>query len=160
MKHLSLSRNIITNFSNILEAVQHLPCLEYLDLSSNSIISLNNNSRLLLSLTHLSLQGNKLTELNFSTLSLPNLTTLDVSQDSYQLIQNVYLETPSLLRSLNLSGTLVKLEILPAKHLQNLREMDLSNRKLRGGHLNLNTVCNLLRNLPTLEALVFLKKCR
>uniref|UniRef100_A0A2K6FIL8 TIR domain-containing protein n=1 Tax=Propithecus coquereli TaxID=379532 RepID=A0A2K6FIL8_PROCO len=157
LKHLSLSRNFITNFSNILEAVQHLPCLEYLDLTNNRIISLNHSPRSLVSLTHLILQGNNLTELNFSALSLPNLTTLDVSRNSHQVIHNVYLETLPQLRSLNLSGTLVKLEMLLAKHLQNLREMDLSNRELRGGHLNLGTMCHLLRNLPTLEVLVFRK---
>lgn len=64
------------------------------------------------------------------------------------------LETLIQLRSLNLSGTL---EMLPAKHLQNLREMDLSNWELRGGHLNLNAVYHLLRNVPVLEALAFQK---
>nr|XP_027778772.1 toll-like receptor 13 [Marmota flaviventris]XP_027778774.1 toll-like receptor 13 [Marmota flaviventris] len=157
LKHLSLSRNRITNFSNVLEAVQHLPCLEYLDLTNNSIISLDHNPRSLVSLTHLSLQGNKLKELNFSALSLPNLTTLDVSQNRHQVIQNVDLETLPQLRSLNLSGTLVKLEMLLAKYLKNLREMDITKLDLRGGHLNLNTVCCLLKNLPTLEALVFQK---
>ncbi|XP_074180286.1 toll-like receptor 13 [Rhinolophus sinicus] len=163
LKHLSLSRNSITNFSNILEAVQHLHHLEYLDLTNNSIVSLDHSPRSLVSLTQLSLQGNKLKELNFSALSLPNLTTLDVSQNSdgiiqTRVIQNVALETLPQLRRLNLSGTLVKLEMLPAKHLQNLREIDLSNREFRGGHLNLNTVCHLLRKLPLLEVLVFRKK--
>ncbi|KAM9577825.1 LOW QUALITY PROTEIN: toll-like receptor 13 [Trichechus inunguis] len=156
LKHLSLS-NFMTNFSNILEAVQHLPHLEYLDLTNNSIISLDHHPRSLVSLTHLSLQGNKLMKLNFSALSLPNLTTLDVSQDGHRVIQNVCLETLPLLKSLNLSGTLVNLEILPVKHLQNLREMDLSNWDFRGRHLKLNTVCHLLRNLPILETLVFQK---
>lgn len=55
------------------------------------------------------------------------------------------LETLPQLRSLNLSGTLVKLEMLPAKHLQNLSEMDLSNQKFRGSHLN------LLQRLPPPE---------
>lgn len=158
LKHLSLSRNFITNISNILEAVQHLPHLEYLDLTNNSIISLDHSPRLLASLTQLSLQGNKLMELNFSALSLPNLTTLDVSQNSRGVIQNVALETLPQLRSLNLSGTLVKLEMLPTKHLQNLREMDLSAREFRGGHLNLNSVCHLLRHLPRLQVLIFRKK--
>lgn len=89
LKHLSLSRKLITNFSNILEAVQHLLHLEYLDLTNNSIISLDHRS--LVSLTQLSLQGNKLMELTFSSLSLPNLTTLDVSQNSHGIIQNVTL---------------------------------------------------------------------
>nr|KAF6436555.1 hypothetical protein HJG63_019287 [Rousettus aegyptiacus] len=157
LKHLSLSRNLITNFSNILEAVQHLLHLEYLDLTTNSIISLDHSSRSLVSLTQLSLQGNKLMELNFSALSLPNLTTLDVSQNNHGIIQNVNLETLPQLKRLNLSGTRVNLEMLPVKHLQNLREMDLSNQEFRAGHLNLNTVCHLLRNLPILEVLVFRK---
>ncbi|KAM7045205.1 toll-like receptor 13 [Molossus nigricans] len=158
LKHLSLSRNFITNFSNILEAIQHLPRLEYLDLTNNSIISLDHSPRSLVSLSQLSLQGNKLMELNFSALSLPNLTTLNVSQNSHGVIQNVALETLPNLRSLNLSGTLVKLEMLPAKHLQNLREMDLSDREFRAGHFNLSRVCHLLRHLPILEGLVFRKK--
>nr|XP_004667019.3 toll-like receptor 13 [Jaculus jaculus] len=157
LKHLSLSRNFLTNLSNVLDAVQHLLCLEYLDLTNNTIIFLDHSPRSLVSLTHLSLQGNKLMELNFSSLLLPNLTTLDVSQNSYQVIKNVYLETLSQLRSLNLSGTLIKLEMLPTKHLQNLRVMDLSNHELRDGHLNMSTVCHLLRNLPLLEDLVFRK---
>ncbi|XP_049727415.1 toll-like receptor 13 [Elephas maximus indicus] len=157
LKHVSLSQNNIKNFYNILEAVQHLPCLEYHDLFSNSIISLDHHPRSLVSLTHLSLQRNQLTELNFSALLLPNLTTLDVSQNGHQVIQNVSLETLPLLKGLNLSGTLVNLEALPAKHLQNLREMDLSNQEFRSRHLNLNTVCHLLRNLPILETLVFQK---
>ena len=37
LKHLSLSQNFITDFSNILEAVQHLLHLEYLDLTNNSL---------------------------------------------------------------------------------------------------------------------------
>uniref|UniRef100_A0A8C6QY07 TIR domain-containing protein n=1 Tax=Nannospalax galili TaxID=1026970 RepID=A0A8C6QY07_NANGA len=157
LKHLSLSRNFITNFSVVLEAVQHLPCLEYLDLTNNSIIYLDHSPRSLVSLTNLSLQGNKLTELNFSSFLLPNLTTLDASQNSYQVIQDVYLETLPQLRSLNLSGTLVKLEMLPVKHLQKLRVVDLSNRMLRYGHLNMKTVCHFLRKLPMLEALIFQK---
>ncbi|XP_002720271.3 toll-like receptor 13 [Oryctolagus cuniculus] len=157
LKHLSLSRNLITNFSNVLEAVQHLPCLKYLDLTNNSIISLDQSPRTLLSLTHLSLQGNKLMKLNFSALSLPNLTTLDVSRNSHQVIQHVYVQTLPQLRSLNLSATIVKPEMLPPEHLQNLREVDLSNRELRGDHLNLNAVCRLLRDLPLLEALTFQK---
>lgn len=67
------------------------------------------------------------------------------------------LETLPQLRSLNLSGTLVKLEMLPVKHLQNLSEMDLSNQKFRGSHLNLRTVCCLPQKLPILKALVFRK---
>ena len=51
----------------------------------------------------------------------------------------------------------MKLEMLPAKHLQNLSEMDLSNQKFRGSHLNLRTVCCLLQKLPILNALVFRK---
>ena len=77
LKHLSLSQNFITDFSNILEAVQHLPHLEYLDLTNNSVMSLDHSPRSLVSLTQLGIQGDKLTELNFSALSLPNLTTLD-----------------------------------------------------------------------------------
>ena len=72
-----LSQNFITDFSNILEAVQHLPHLEYLDLTNNSVMSLDHSPRSLVSLTQLGIQGDKLTELNFSALSLPNLTTLD-----------------------------------------------------------------------------------
>ncbi|KAB1253500.1 Toll-like receptor 13 [Camelus dromedarius] len=128
LKYLNLSQNFITDFSNILEAIQHLLHLEYLDLTNNSIMSLDHSPRSLISLTQLSLQGNKLMELNFSALSLPNLTTLDVSH-SFGVIQNVDLETMPQLRSLNLSGTLVKLEMLSANHLQNLREIDLSNQK-------------------------------
>ncbi|XP_054422588.1 toll-like receptor 13 [Pteronotus mesoamericanus] len=158
LKHLSLSRNSITNFSNVLEAVQHLPHLEYLDLTNNSIKSLDHSPGSLVSLTWLSLQGNKLTELNFSALSLPNVTTLDVSQNSHKAIQHVALETLPQLRSLNLSGTLVNLERLPAKYLQNLSELDLSSWEFRSGHLNINSVCHLLRNLPMLEAFVFRKK--
>ncbi|KAK2505777.1 hypothetical protein MC885_018349 [Smutsia gigantea] len=157
LKHLSLARNRLTDFSNILEAVQHLPHLEYLDLTNNSIISLDHSPRSLGSLIQLNLQGNKLMGLNFSALSLPNLTTLDVSQNNHQVIRNVHLETLPQLRSLNLSGTLVTLEMLQAKHLQNLREMDLSNWELRGSHFNFSVVCHLLRNLPILEALVFRK---
>ncbi|ELW65894.1 toll-like receptor 13 [Tupaia chinensis] len=157
LKRLSLSRNFISNFSNVLEAVQHLPCLEHLDLTNNSIMSLDHSPTSLVSLTYLSLQGNKLMELNFSVLSLPNLTTLDVSRNSHQAIQNVYLETLPQLKSLNLSGVQVQLEMLSVKHLQNLREIDLSNGELRSGHLNLSTVCHLLRNLLILETLVFQK---
>ncbi|XP_051034609.1 toll-like receptor 13 [Phodopus roborovskii] len=157
LKYLSLSRNNISNFSVILEAVQHIPCLEYLDLTNNSIIYLDHSPKSLFSLIHLSFQGNKLMELNFSTLSLPNLTTLDASQNGHGVIHNVYLETLPQLRSLNLSGTLVKLEMLSTKHLQNIRVMDLSNRELRHGHLNMQTVCHLLSNLPMLEALIFQK---
>jgi toll-like receptor 13 len=118
---------------------------------------LDHSPRSLVSLTHLSLQGNKLMELNFSALSLPNLTFLDVSQNSHRVIQNVDLETLPQLMNLNLSGTQVRLELLQAKHLQNLKKIDLSNRELRSGHLNLNTVCHLLRNLPILKTLVFQK---
>lgn len=157
LKYLSLSRNSITNLSVILEAVQYLPCLEYLDLTNNSVIYLDHSPKALASLIHLSFQGNKLMELNFSALSLPNLTTLSASQNGHGVIQNVYLETLPQLRSLNLSGTLVKLEMLSAKHLQNVRVIDLSNRELRHGHLNVKTVCHLLKNLPRLEALVFQK---
>lgn len=157
LKYLSLARNNISNFSVILEAVQYLPCLEYLDLTNNSIIYLDHSPKSLVSLLHLSFQGNKLMELNFSALSLPNLTTLSASQNGHGVIQNVYLETLPQLRSLNLSGTSVKLEMLSAKHLQNIRVIDLSNRELRHGHLNVKTVCHLLRNLPMLEALVFQK---
>ncbi|XP_049986436.1 toll-like receptor 13 [Alexandromys fortis] len=157
LKYLSLSRNSITDLSVILEAVQYLPCLEHLDLTNNSIIYLDHSPKALTSLIHLSFQGNKLMELNFSALSLPNLTTLSASQNGHGVIQNVYLETLPQLRSLNLSGTLVKLEMLSAKHLQNVRVMDLSNRELRHGHLNVETVCHLLKNLPRLEALVFQK---
>ncbi|XP_045039741.2 toll-like receptor 13 [Desmodus rotundus] len=158
LKHLSLSRNHITNFSNVLEAVQHLPRLAYLDLTNNNISILDHSPRLLVSLTQLSLQGNALMELNFSSLSLPNVTTLDVSQNSLTVIQHVSLETLPQLRSLNLSGTLVRLEMIPAKHLQNLREVDLSTQDFRGSHSNIYTVCRFLRNLPMLEALVFRKK--
>lgn len=157
LKYLSLSRNSIRNFSGILEAVQHLPCLEHLDLTNNSIMYLDHSPRSLVSLTHLSFQGNKLTELNFSALSLPNLTNLSASQNGHGVIQNVYLETLPQLKSLNLSGTVVKLEKLSAKHLQNVRVMDLSNRELKHGHLSMKTVCQLLRNLPMLETLVFQK---
>ncbi|XP_050997993.1 toll-like receptor 13 [Acomys russatus] len=157
LKYLSLSRNNITDLSGILEAVQHLPCLKHLDLTNNSIISLDHSPMSLVSLTDLSFQGNKLMELNFSALSLPNLTTLSASQNGHGVIQNVHLETLPQLRSLNLSGTLVKLEMLSAKHLQTVRVLDLSNRELRNGHLNMKTVCQLLRNLPMLETLVFQK---
>ncbi|XP_036030689.1 toll-like receptor 13 [Onychomys torridus] len=157
LKYLSLARNNIANFSVILEAVQHLPCLEYLDLTNNSIIYLAHSPKSLLSLLYLSFQGNGLMELNFSALSLPNLTTLSASQNGHGVIQNVYLETLPQLRRLNLSGTSVKLEMLSAKHLQNIRVMDLSNRELRHGHVNVKAVCHLLRNLPMLEALVFQK---
>ncbi|KAM5290363.1 toll-like receptor 13 [Glossophaga mutica] len=159
LKHLSLSRNRITNFSNVLEAIQHLPCLASLDLTHNKISILDHSPRLLASLTQLSLQGNELMELNFSALSLPNVTTLDVSQNSLTDIQHVSLETLPQLRSLNLSGTSVRLEMLPAEHLQNLSEIDLSDQEFRGSHLvNVSRVCRFLRNLPTLEALVFRKK--
>ncbi|KAL1766035.1 toll-like receptor 13 [Sigmodon hispidus] len=157
LKYLNLSRNNITDFSVILEAVQHLPCLEYLDLTNNSIVYLDHSPKSLVSLSHLSFEGNKLTELNFSALSLPNLTSLSASQNGHGIIQNVHLETLPQLRSLNLSGTLVTLEMLSAKHLQNIRVLDLSNRELKHGHLNMKTVCHLLGNLPMLEALVFQK---
>lgn len=159
LKHLSLSRNHITNFSNVLEAVQRLPRLEYLDLTQNNISVLDHSPRLLVSLTQLSLQRNKLTELNFSALSLPNVTTLDVSQNNLADIQHVALETLPQLRSLNLSGTSVRLEMLPVEHLQNLSEIDLSDQVFRGSHLvNVSNVCHFLRNLPVLEALVFREK--
>lgn len=157
LKYLSLSRNRISNFSGILEAVQHLPCLEHLDLINNSIMYLDHSPRSLVSLTHLSFEGNNLTELNFSTLSLPNLTNLSASQNGHGVIQDVYLKTLPQLQSLNLSGTVVKLEMLSAKHLQNVRVMDLSNRELKHGHLNMKIVCYLLRNLPMLEILFFQK---
>lgn len=157
LRHLSLSQNFITNFSNILDAVQHLPRLEYLDLTNNSIIFLDQSPRTLLSLTHLSLQKNKLSELDFSALSLPNLTTLDVSQNGQKAIQNVYVETLPQLSSLNLSGTVVTLDTILPKHLQNLRAVDLSNWEPKHAHLNLSRMCWLFRNLPLLEALVFQK---
>lgn len=157
LKYLSLSRNNISNFSGILDAVQYLPCLEHLDLTNNSIMCLDHSPRSLVSLTHLSFHRNKLTELNFSALSLPNLTDLSASQNSHGIIQNVYLQTLPQLKRLNLSGTVVRLEKLSAKHLQNVRAMDLSNLELRHGHLNMKTVCDLLRNLPMLETL-FLQK--
>ncbi|KAM4818090.1 toll-like receptor 13 [Thomomys bottae] len=157
LKYLNLSRNYISNFSNVLEAIHHLARLEYLDLTNNSIFSLGHSPGSLGFLTHLSLSGNKLIELNFSALSLPNLTSLDVSQNHHRIIHNVHLETLPQLKSLNLSGTPVNLDMLVARQLRNLQEMDISNRELRSGHVNLNTVCHLFRNLPTLEKLVFQK---
>ncbi|XP_043830850.1 toll-like receptor 13 [Dromiciops gliroides] len=151
LQYLSLSRNAITNFSNVLAAVQHLPRLEVLDLTNNTIAFLNCSSTFRLSFTKLILMRNKLVDLDFSTLSLPNLTTLDVSQNA---IQNVYLETLYHVRSLNLSGTQMKVENLQAKHLQNLVELDLS-----GINSSLSGVCHLLQNLPRIKTL-FLKKNR
>lgn len=51
---------------------------------------------------------------------------MDVSQNSHQVIWNVDVESLPQMKILNLSGTLVKLEMLPAKHLQNLRKITLT----------------------------------
>ncbi|XP_068918604.1 toll-like receptor 13 [Petaurus breviceps papuanus] len=154
LQYLSLSRNAITNFSNVLAAVQHLPHLEVLDLTDNTIAFLDCSPTTLVSLTKLILMRNKLVDLDFSTLSLPNLTTLDVSQNA---IQNVHLESLPQVRSLNLSGTHVKIEELQVKHLQNLVELDLSdiNPFSSTNHVNLSTVCRLLHNLPRIKTLFF-----
>ncbi|XP_074062101.1 toll-like receptor 13 [Macrotis lagotis] len=156
LQYLNLSRNSITDFSKVLAAVQHLPHLEVLDLSSNTIAFLNCSPTTLVSLTKLVLMRNKLVDLDFSTLSLPNLTTLDVSQNA---IQNVHLESLPQVKSLNLSGTCVKVEKLQAKHLQNLIELDLSDINPFSGteHGNLSTVCHLLQNLPRIKTLFFKK---
>ncbi|XP_001372439.2 toll-like receptor 13 [Monodelphis domestica] len=156
LQYLNLSRNAITTFSNVLAAVQHLPCLEVLDLTYNTIASLDCNPTTLVSLTKLILMKNKLVDLDFSTLSLPNLTTLDVSQNA---LQNVHLDTLPQVKRLNLSQTCLEVEKLDAKHLQNLIELDLSgitplpNTK----HVNLSAVCHLLQNLPRIETLFFQK---
>lgn len=153
LKDLSLSQNIITNFSNILKAVQYLPHLDYFDLINTSIISLDLGPRSLVSLTQLSLQWGKLRVCSVTTSSGRSGCLSECG-----IIQNMNLETLLQLRSSNLSGILVTLVMLPAKHLQNLRKINFNKQEFRGGHLN--TVCQLLRILPILENWVFSEKCQ
>lgn len=154
LRLLLLRKNLLTNFSGIVQSVSHLMNLTKLDLCSNNFTSLSHSNVFLPeSLAVLYLSGNHLYTLGCEPSFLKYVTVLDVSHNS-KLVTSAFQGVDlSHVRSLHLSSTNVKVvEFLNISNI-NAGHVDFTGTGLNNESM-LKELCSLLsRKLKSIKNL-------
>ncbi|XP_062395009.1 toll-like receptor 21 [Sardina pilchardus] len=149
LQNLIIRRNILTNFSAVIESVKELTHLTRLDLSYNELKSLDNSADLPSSLQVLYLSNNKFTTLGCQPGLLSRISVLDFSNNNN--LSSIHFKGLNLskIKFVRLRFTNVTVpELLKHAPSLNLAHIDFSGLNL-GNNSMIRTLCWLLRNSST-----------